>query len=163
MKTQLILILIAGFSISLISSCITVNKQSNYKGKPFSDERYQSGPQKIPGKVQCEYYDFGGEGVAYHDTDSINSGSGGLNPADGTYLHEFRIKEAVDISYTKMDTNVIDNNPYNFVEPIPNQLYVGWTNPGEWTKYTVDVEQIGKVQSWNYVHLKPGWADFACY
>jgi len=27
-------------------------------------------PQKIPGKLQCAYYDFGGEGIAYHDTDA---------------------------------------------------------------------------------------------
>jgi len=32
--------------------------------------------QTIPGKLQCEYYDFGGEGIAYHDSDTINSGSG---------------------------------------------------------------------------------------
>ncbi|MEI6424613.1 MAG: hypothetical protein WCP55_20515, partial [Lentisphaerota bacterium] len=42
----------------------------------------------LPGKLQCEYYDLGGEGVAFHETDSINSGSGKLNPADGSYLHE---------------------------------------------------------------------------
>lgn len=44
----------------------------------FSDEKYSGGPQTIPGKVQLEFYNLGGEGVAYHDTDSINSGSGRL-------------------------------------------------------------------------------------
>ncbi|WP_249721311.1 hypothetical protein [Aquiflexum sp. TKW24L] len=33
-------------------------------------------------------------------SDSINSGSGRLNPPDGTYLNAFRINEPVDISYT---------------------------------------------------------------
>jgi hypothetical protein len=107
---------------------------------------YSSGPQIIPGKLQCEYYDFGGEGVAYHDVDTINSGSGRLNPADGSYLNEFRIKEAVDISYTKFREPPIDNNPFNFVEPQKDQLYVGWTQPGEWTKYTVNVRTPGKYQ-----------------
>src|SRR5690348_12112235 len=37
-----------------------------YQGKPFQDSRYQGGPQKIPGRIQCAYYDLGGEGVAYH-------------------------------------------------------------------------------------------------
>jgi hypothetical protein len=42
------------------------------------------------------YYDLEGEGVAYHDTDPQNHGSGELNPADVTYLNEFRIHEGVD-------------------------------------------------------------------
>jgi hypothetical protein len=47
--------------------------------------------QNIPGRVLCAYYDQGGEGVSYHDTDLQTHGSGELNPADGTYLNEFRI------------------------------------------------------------------------
>lgn len=57
--------------------------------------------QSIPGRVQCEWYASGGEGVAYHDQDSVNNGSGKLNPADGSFLNEFRMREGVDISYTK--------------------------------------------------------------
>ena len=117
-----------------------------YKGTPYADTIYTDGAQSIPGKLQCEYYDLGGEGVAYHDNDSINSGSGRLNPADGTYLNAFRMNEAVDISYTKFRDPAIDNNPYNFVEIEKEQLYVGWTAPGEWTKYTVNVTQAGTYQ-----------------
>jgi hypothetical protein len=116
---------------------------SRYAGKPFSDPVTHSGLQILPGKVQCEYYDLGGEGTAFHDSDSTNSGSGGLNPADGSYLNEFRKNESVDISYTKMDDREIDNNPYNRVEPLKNQLYIGWTEPGEWVKYTVRVRRSG--------------------
>jgi hypothetical protein len=125
------------------------NSQNNigtYKGTPYKDAIYRGGPQIIPGKLQCEYYDFGGEGIAFHDSDSINSGSGRLNPADGSYLNEFRISEAVDISYTKFLDPPIDNNRFNFVEPVKDQLYVGWTSPGEWTKYTVKVEKEGTYQ-----------------
>src|ERR1700759_2332192 len=93
--------------------------------------------QTIPGKIECEFYDRGGEGISYHDSDSINNGSGKLNPANGNYLNEFRMKEGVDLSYTK--SNNIDNNPYSKVPPQMNQLYVGWTKPGEWIKYTVRV------------------------
>jgi hypothetical protein len=112
-----------------------------YKGKPFNDSVYAGGPQVIPGRILCAYYDFGGEGVAYHDSDSVNHGSGELNPADGSYLHEFRMNEAVDITYVK--GNEYDDNPYNFVEPELGQLYVGWTEPGEWIKYTVEVKKTG--------------------
>lgn len=117
--------------------------QADYKGTPFSDNLYKGGPQEIPGKLQCEYYDFGGEGIAYHDSDTINSGSGKLNPADGSYLHDFRMKEAVDISFTKFKEPPIDNNAYNFVQPEKDQLYIGWTQPGEWTKYTIIVKKTG--------------------
>jgi Carbohydrate binding module (family 6) len=102
----------------------------------------------IPGRVECAAYDAGGEGVAYHDSDAVNHGSGALNPADGTYLNEFRIRDGVDISYTKFPTapgkEVIDNSPYESVTPPRDQLYVGWTEPGEWFRITVDVATAGK-------------------
>jgi hypothetical protein len=97
--------------------------------------------QQIPGKIECELYDLGGEGVAYHDSDPVNNGSGKLNPANGTFLNEFRMKEGVDISYTK--SNQTDNSEFNLVEPLMEQLYVGWTVPGEWITYTVKVSETG--------------------
>jgi hypothetical protein len=116
----------------------------SYKGTPYHDSRYQGGAQKIPGKVFCAYYDLGGEGVAYHDSDTKNNGSGALNPLDGSYLHEFRMNEGVDTSYTKFKLPaVIDDNPFNKVLPEENLLYVGWTEPGEWFKITVNVAESG--------------------
>jgi hypothetical protein len=117
---------------------------SNYKGMPYEDSRYHEGAQKIPGKVYCAYYDRGGEGVAYHDADAKNNGSGALNPANGTYLNEFRIGEGVDTSYTKFNLDPqIDDNPYQKVQPPANLLYVGWTEPGEWFNLTVDAAGSG--------------------
>jgi hypothetical protein len=120
----------------------TFEQTSQYQGKPFHDSKYQGEPQRIPGKVFCAYYDVGGEGIAYHDADAKNKGSGGLNPADGTYLNEFRMNEGVDTSYTKFHDQ-IDNNPYSLVQPPEGQLYVGWTEPGEWFNVTVEVERAG--------------------
>lgn len=117
---------------------------AQYKGTPYHDSRYTGGAQAIPGKVICAYYDLGGEGVAYHDTDAENHGSGELNKADGSYLNEFRMHEGVDISYTKFGrTPPIDDNPYNKVVPAPDMLYVGWTEAGEWFNITVNVAQAG--------------------
>jgi len=137
---------IAILGFGTLESFQTKKSSDNYQGKPYQDSRYKNGAQILPGRLQCEYYDLGGEGIAYHDTDSINSGSGQLNPADGSYLNEFRINEPVDISYTKFRDPAIDNSPYNFVEPEKDQLYVGWTKPGEWIKYTVNVEKAGTYQ-----------------
>jgi hypothetical protein len=124
------------------STASKTHSPKNYKGTPYQDDRYQGGPQKIPGRVQCAYYDRGGEGVAYHDSDAKNNGSGALNPADGTYLNQFRMDEGVDISYTKFHDQ-IDNSQYDLILPLENQLYVGWTEPGEWFNITVQVERAG--------------------
>jgi hypothetical protein len=114
---------------------------SRYTGLPYHDARYSGGAQKIPGRVLCAYYDLGGEGVAYDDTDSQNHGSGELNPADGSYLNEFRIHEGVDTSYTKFNRNPdpIDDSPFDKIVPPADLPYVGWTEPGEWFNITLGV------------------------
>ena len=55
------------------------------------------------------------------------------------------MNEAVDISYTKYHDS-IDNSIYNKVRPGKDQLYLGWTEPGEWTKYTVEVLESADYQ-----------------
>ena len=122
---------------------------SPYKGLPYRDDHYQGGPQKIPGRVFCAYYDQGGEGLAYHDSDPQNHGSGELNPADGTYLNEFRIHEGVDTSYTKFERKPvpIDDNPFDKIVPPRDMPYVGWTEPGEWFNLTVDAAHAGTYAS----------------
>ena len=121
--------------VVILFSCVSTHQLLN-AGKPYHNK-----PQQIPGRVECEFYNEGGEGVAYHDSDSVNNGSGKLNPVNGSYLNEFRMHEGVDISYTK--AHDIDNNPYSKVSQQMDQLYVGWTRPGEWIKYTVKVNQTG--------------------
>lgn len=118
-----------------------------YKGQPFKDSVYTAGPQAIPGKIECAYYDLRGEGVAYHDTDAINHGSGELNqqknhqrPHATAYHWNFRKDEGVDISYVK---DFADLNHPNLVDPPKNQFYIGWTADGEWVNYTVDVKKAG--------------------
>ena len=125
--------------LSLLFFTIIISGTSNRIAKTYRGEAWKK--QWIPGRIECKWYDHGGEGVAYHDADSINNGSGKLNPANGNFLNEFRMKEAVDISYTK--SNNIDNNPYGKVEPVLDQLYVGWAQPGEWINYTVLVKEPG--------------------
>jgi hypothetical protein len=127
-------------STTLGTSSATV--QDTYTGTPYQDTRYREGAQAIPGRVECAYYDRGGEGIAYHDAEAKNLGSGGLNPADGTYLNQFRMEEGVDTSYTKFHDQ-IDDNPYEATLPEENQLYVGWTEPGEWFNITVQVARSG--------------------
>ena len=123
---------------------------SDYKGRPFADSVYDGGPQVIPGRVECAYFDLGGEGVAYHDQDAINHGSGELNlkpdhqrPHATPYIWGFRKEEGMDISYTK---DFADFNHPNLFTPATNQLYVGWTADNEWCNYTVNVKQAGRYK-----------------
>ncbi len=63
----------------------------------------------IPGVIQAEDYDFGGQDIAYNDSDSTNSG--------GSYRND-----GVDIENT---TDIGGGNN------------VGWTVDGEWLEYTI--------------------------
>ncbi|HIH03401.1 MAG TPA: carbohydrate-binding protein [Methanoregulaceae archaeon] len=68
----------------------------------------------IPGTIQAEDYNLGGEGVAYHDTTPGNEG--------GVYRHD-----DVDIEQTAgLDT--------------PN---IGWVRTGEYLAYTATVQDAG--------------------
>ena len=113
-----------------------------YQGTPYQDEKIAGGAQCIPGRMYCAYYDLGGEGVAYHDSDACNHGSGSLNPADGSYLNQFRMEEGVDISYIKEK----DRTPGSSYLADLGTLYTGWSAAGEWMNYTVAVQTTGTYQ-----------------
>jgi hypothetical protein len=146
-----------------------------YLGVPFHDSVYHGGPQVIPGRLQNEFYDTmnisdsakaagAEEGITYHDSDNVNSGSGTFN-GRGTYLKEFRMYESPDISYTKFNNpgTPVDDSPYNLVKPEPESLYLGWIAPGEWVKYTVNVQADG-VYSLNIMYTSKfgGHISFDC-
>ena len=130
-KAPLKLSILHSISLLLILAPNTEGKiPKNYKGKPFRDAMHTTGPQVIPGRLEAALYDLGGEGIAYHDTDKINHGSGELNYTKGhceegvpvTICH-FREDEGVDISYVK---KLADLNHPSPVMPDWQQLYLGW-------------------------------------
>jgi hypothetical protein len=138
-------------AIALLSIlCLEAAPPAGYKGKPYQDAEHKAGPQVVPGRLQCALFDAGGEGVAYHDTDAINHGSGELNHTKGhcepgvpASICYFREKEGADISYTK---DLADFNHPNPFVPLHRQLYLGWQADGEWVKFTVDVKKAGAYQ-----------------
>ena len=128
-------------------SILRAEVPADYHGKPFADTYHKMGTPNIPGIVQCALYDLGGEGVAYHDTDSTNNGSGKLNlelshqkAHASAYIWHFRKDEGVDLSFVK---DGADLSHTNLVSPHINQLYIGWTENGEWCNYTVNVVRPG--------------------
>jgi endonuclease/exonuclease/phosphatase family metal-dependent hydrolase len=70
-------------------------------------------PVSIPGTIQAENFDNGGEGIAYHDTTSGNAG--------GAYRQ------------TDVDLEAASGGGYD----------VGWFSSGEWLNYTVNVTTAG--------------------
>jgi hypothetical protein len=143
--------LLGALAIALLSMIsLQAATPPDYKGKPFQDAQHKAGPQAIPGRLQTVLYDLGGEGVAYHDAEAENLGSGKLNHTPGhcepgvpeTTCY-FREKEGVDTSYTK---NLIDFSHPNPFKPLKAQPFIGWTNDGEWVNYTVDVKKAGTYQ-----------------
>jgi hypothetical protein len=88
-----------------------------HQAKPVERAPFAGSPWPIPGRIEAEFYDHGGPGVAYYDTTTTNQGGA------------FRPSEQVDLSAT---TDV--GGGYN----------IGWTTAGEWLEYTVDVEAGGR-------------------
>lgn len=92
----------AGSSVTSAPISLTVHvPQSPYSGTATN----------IPGLIQAENFDNGGEGIAYHDVDTANQG--------GAYRHE-----GVDIKGDATDG-----------------YRLGWTVAGEWLEYTVNVQK----------------------
>ncbi|MDD6357579.1 MAG: carbohydrate-binding protein, partial [Bacteroidales bacterium] len=81
--------------------------------QPGTQAPYGGAAWAIPGTIQAENFDEGGQGVAYNDNDTANQGG------------YYRTNEGVDIGN--------GGTGYN----------IGWTNGGEWTKYTVTVASTG--------------------
>ena len=121
-------------------TAVPSNLPADYKGTPFSDEKYKDGAQKIPGIVMPAYYDVGGEGVAFHVSYKTNLGSNGLNKGGNSYNDKFRRDEAISISYTKGFADFWEGEA---VQPPHDMLYVGCTEAGEWLNMTVNVADAG--------------------
>lgn len=79
---------------------------------------YLGAPLPIPGTIQAEDFDDGGPGVAYNDTTVLNQGG----------LNAFRNSEQVDLEACTDSGGGVD---------------LGWTAPGEWLEYTVNVAAAG--------------------
>jgi len=99
---------VAGNSTTSASVTVTVanvgNGQTPYWGQPFT----------IPGTIQAEDFDRGGEGVAYHDLVAGNAGG------------QYRTSEDVDI-----------------ISPYAGGYVVNNIQTGEWLEYTINVTQAG--------------------
>ena len=84
----------------------------------FAQEAYKGFPHPIPGIIEAEDYDLGGEAVAYHDIDAENLG--------GQYR-----QDGVDIG-------AIPDGAGGY--------YVGWIASGEWMEYLLELAEGIKTE-----------------
>ena len=78
---------------------------------PFGDA-----PGAVPGRVEAEHFNYGGQNLGYNETTAANEGG------------KYRLLEGVDIA---ADAGA------------GNGHVVGWTKAGEWLEYTVNVTSSG--------------------
>lgn len=99
--------------LSLENACGT--EEISRTLRPYGQYPYPDpdSPHSIPGTISPEQYDFGGEGVAYHDATPGNAGPGP------------RSDESVD------------------TEILGSAVDVGWIDGGEWLEYSIQVQQAG--------------------
>ncbi len=89
-------------------------------------------PHIIPGTIESVHYDSGGEGIAYHDTEADNLGTGS------------RQDEGVD------------------TEPNDGGENIGWLESGEWLEYTIEVEKTGCTMWISGLARPTAWAGLKC-
>jgi len=96
----------------LTVSCATASEW------PGPSRPYKNKVHTIPGTIEAEDFDEGGEGVAYHDMEEEQ-------------------KEKKEPPYRKTGVDL------EWREDASGKFNLGWTRPGEWLIYTVDVRESG--------------------
>ncbi|MCQ2234633.1 MAG: carbohydrate-binding protein [Paludibacteraceae bacterium] len=148
--------------------------QTPFNGKPFA----------IPGKIEAEEFDLGGEGNAYHDSDEQNRNGGDRNEGvdmsntavgytqvgewleytvdvaeDGDYIVESRVASGSDGSAF---TLYMDNN---FIIPGADGTPGGFVkvpNTGDWSEYTTVKTKLNKLTKGTHVlklEITGDWVD----
>jgi len=88
---------------------------------PSGDQPFGGTPAAVPGTVQSANYDTGGQGVAYNTAAGNGTGTG--YRSDGIDL-----ESTADTQDTSLPGGAYD---------------MGWTTPGQWFRYTVEVSTAG--------------------
>ena len=99
---------------------------------PYERAPYGGAPVALPGTIEAEDYDVGGEGLTYHDTESANLG--------GAY----RTSEGVDLE-ARDDGGV----------------QLAYVEDGEWVEYTVEVPATARYSLTAYVASQDGGGAFS--
>ncbi len=103
------------FTVTATNPAGSSNSARAHLVSPLTQTPFRGEPVAVPGTIQAEDFDNGGEALAYHDTTATNEG--------GKYR-----SLAVDIEF-----GADGAAGYN----------VGWVRAGEWLEYTIEVSTAG--------------------
>lgn len=111
---------------------------ADYTGTPFMGT-----PWPVPGRIDFENYDDGGQGVGWSVDD--HTGNFGVGGCGGNLYREDMPHPQICV------TNAVEGDVYsagaNMGMPYPldgsESMYIGYTHGVDWVKLTVDVKQAG--------------------
>jgi hypothetical protein len=106
----------------------TAGMGGSYTGKPLGGTA-----RALPGKIQIEDYDTGGEGVAYHDKQVVPHGQ----------LCGVTRTDVIDLNCTGQAGSPADKNVVGCGTEPAGAVYLGYIDAGDWLRYTVTVAQAG--------------------
>jgi hypothetical protein len=105
--------------IRIYSGALSTSDLANLVG----NQSFSGSPASIPGTIEAENFDDSGEGVAYHDSDSVN-----------TFINDVHGTPSGPPIYRD---HAVDIGPGG--GSVSNGHVVGYTFAGEWLEYTVNV------------------------
>ncbi|HVJ17579.1 MAG TPA: hypothetical protein VM686_19280 [Polyangiaceae bacterium] len=130
---------------------------AGYAGTPFGGV-----PRPVPGRIDFEDFDEGGEGVGWDvDDHTGNFGEGGCAAND------YR-DDPTHPQLCKTNTNPGENDVYTVgaltgqkypSNDMPQSIYIGYTHAVDWVKITVNVETAGTYKLSSSFASEPGGAD----
>ena len=139
-------------AISLVGTIAHAAVPVGYTGTPFGGT-----PRAIPGRIDFEDFDEGGENISWDvDDHTGNFGEGGC--AANAY------REGIHPQLCQTNTNPGENDVFTAgpmmgtkypSDAMPQSIYIGYTHGVDWVKITVDVKQAGSYK------LSTTWASEA--
>ena len=139
---------------------------AGYKGLPFDPATaggagiipatVKAGPYAIPGRIDFVNYDLGGDGVAFHAGDHIDTKSGAGYRMDGSPATLSKTSVASkDVWY--MASATLEGTTYP--TPTTNDFYIGAVQVNDYFNFTVNVQAAGTYMlstTWSSGNGPPG-------
>lgn len=139
-----------GLFVALFGARARADVPAGYKGTPFHGTA-----TSLPGRVDFENFDEGGQDVAWRvDDHTGNFGVGGC--ASNNYRNDLPHPQlCLTNQGTEVDTYTMGpmmGQKYPS-DAMPQSIYIGYTHAVDWVKLTVNVSKAGKY------HLSSVWAS----
>jgi hypothetical protein len=123
---------------------------AGYKGLPFDPATaggagiipatVKAGPYPIPGRIDFVNYDLGGDGVAFHAGDHINSKAGAGYRTDGSPATLSKTS-AMQMDVWYMASTTLEGTTYP--SATTNDFYIGAVQVNDYFNFTVNVQTAG--------------------